>query len=302
LTIRDDRFEVTRVSSVNCHGHGGRASSKWRTTRRWSQSCAKLDRQSTRDMNSSFTLEICCDSIDSALAAERGGAQRIELCSSLLEGGLTPSAGFIRTVRATTRLAVFVMIRPRGGDFCYSNGEFAAMREDILVAKSSGADGVVLGLLTEDGDINVTATAALIELAAPLPVTFHRAIDLSADLERSLENVIKTGAERILTSGGMPTAPEGAKQIRQIVEAAGDRIKIMAGSGINSQNVAELIAQTGVSEVHASAKAKVSSAMRFRRDVPMGSTGNEEYTRFVANEEEVRRLARVLRDYEAAGT
>jgi copper homeostasis protein len=253
-------------------------------------------------MNSSFTLEICCDSIDSAIAAERGGAQRIELCSSLLEGGLTPSAGFIRTARTNTSISLFVMIRPRGGDFCYSDSEFAAMREDILVARSSGADGVVLGLLIEDGHIDIARTAALVELAAPLPVTFHRAFDLSADLGRSLEDVIKTGAQRILTSGGMSAAPEGAKQIRQLVEVAGDRIRIMAGSGLNSQNVAELIAQTGVAEIHASAKARVQSAMRFRRDVPMGSTGNEEYTRFVADEEEVRKLARVLRDYEAAGT
>jgi len=251
-------------------------------------------------MNSQLALEICCDSIDSALAAERGGAQRIELCSSLLEGGLTPSVGFIRTVRANTSVALFVMIRPRGGDFCYTDDEFAAMQDDVSVAKSSGADGVVLGLLTEDGDIDVTRTAALLELAAPLPVTFHRAFDLSADLERSLEAVIRTGAQRILTSGGMPAALEGTEQIRQLVVAAGDRIKVMAGSGINSGNAAEVIAQTGVCEIHASAKAKVPSPMRFRKNVPMGSSEHNEYTRFVANEEEVIRLSKVLRDFEVA--
>jgi len=250
-------------------------------------------------MTSPLLLEICCDSIDSALAAERGGAQRIELCSSLLEGGLTPSVGFIRTARANTSVALFAMIRPRGGDFCYSESEFEAMREDILLAKASGADGVVLGLLAEDGNIDVARSAALVELASPLPVTFHRAFDLSADLERSLENVIKTGARRILTSGGVPTAPEGVEQIWRLVQAAGDRIRLIAGSGINSENAAQLITRSGVHEIHASAKAKIPSPMRLRKNVPMGSTGNEEYTRFVANEEEVRRLARVLRDLEA---
>jgi copper homeostasis protein len=248
----------------------------------------------TTRMKTPFSLEICCDSIDSVLAAERGGAQRIELCSSLLEGGLTPSAGFIRTARANASIALFVMIRPRGGDFCYSDAEFAAMREDILIAKSSGADGLVLGLLNQDGAVDVARTAALVQLAAPLPVTFHRAFDLSADLDRSLEEVIQTGAQRILTSGGMALAPEGVKQIRRLVEIAGERIKIMAGSGINSKNAAEVIAQTGVHEIHASAKARVPGAMRYRRNVPMGSTGNDESARFIASEEEVRALAGVL--------
>ena len=249
-------------------------------------------------MKTQFSLEICCDSIDSALAAESGGAQRIELCSSLLEGGLTPSAGFIRTVRASASIAVFVMIRPRGGDFCYGNAEFAAMKEDVVIAKSSGADGVVLGLLGQDGDVDVDRTAALVQLAAPLPVTFHRAFDLSAELDRALEDVIKTGAQRILTSGGMPVAPEGTKQIRRLVELACERINVMAGSGINSKNVADVIAQTGVREIHASAKAAVASPMRFQRNVSMGSTANDEYARLVANEQEVRALASVLRGFE----
>jgi len=251
-------------------------------------------------MNTPFSLEICCDSIDSAVAADRGGAQRIELCSSLLEGGLTSSAGLIRTVRVNVSIALFVMIRPRGGDFCYSDSEFAAMKEDISIAKSSGADGVVLGLLNIDGNVDVARTVALVELAAPLPVTFHRAFDLAADFDRALEDVVKTGAQRILTSGGMPVAPQGVKQIRKLVEAAGGRIKIMAGSGIHSKNAAEVIAQTGVHEIHASAKARVASPIRFQRNVSMGSTANDEYTRLVANEEEVRALAGVLRDLEGA--
>lgn len=239
-------------------------------------------------------LEICVDSIDSALAADRGGAHRIELCSSLLEGGLTPSAGVIRAVRQRVSLAVFVMIRPRGGDFLYSDAEFEAMKEDIRAAKSVGADGVVLGLLTELGRVDVVRTRELVELARPLETTFHRAFDLSDDLDQSLEDVIATGASRILTSGGAQTAPEGAEQIRKLVEAPRDRIIIMAGSGIQSRNLRQVLAATSVAEVHASAKAPVASAMRYQRNVAMGSGQQDEYTRQVADEEEVRALARVL--------
>jgi copper homeostasis protein len=242
-------------------------------------------------------LEICADSIDSALAAAQGGAQRIELCASLLEGGLTPSAGFIRTVRDRVSIALFVMIRPRGGDFCYSAAEYLAMKEDIRIAQSLGADGVVLGLLDPDGRVDVARTRELVELARPLEVTFHRAFDVSADLERSLEDVILTGARRILTSGGAQTAPEGLDQISRLVQAAKDRIVIMAGSGINSRNLAEVIEVTGVTEVHASAKAPVAAPMGhaegFSPGRPFGSLGG--HTRLVASEPEVRALARIVR-------
>lgn len=241
-------------------------------------------------------LEICVDSIDSALAAHRGGAHRIELCSSLLEGGLTPSAGVMRAVRQRVSLAVFVMIRPRGGDFLYSDAEFEAMKEDIRAAKSLGADGVVLGLLSELGRVDVVRTQELVELARPLETTFHRAFDLSDDLDQSLDDVIATGASRILTSGGAETAPEGAEQIRRLVEAARHRIVIMAGSGIQSRNLRQVLAATSVAEVHASAKAPVASAMRYHKDVAMGSGQQDEYTRQVANEEEVRALRKILVD------
>ena len=239
-------------------------------------------------------LEICVDSIDSALAADRGGAHRIELCSSLLEGGLTPNAGMIRVVREHVGLGVFVMIRPRGGDFLFSDAEFESMKEDIRTAKSLGANGLVLGLLTEDGRVDAARTRELVELARPLETTFHRAFDLSADFSQSLEDVIATGATRILTSGGAQTAPEGADQIRRLVQAARHRIIIMAGSGIQSGNLRQVLAATGVNEVHASAKAPVTSAMRYQRNVAMGSGQESEYTRQVANEEEVRALARIL--------
>jgi copper homeostasis protein len=239
-------------------------------------------------------LEICVDSIDSALAAGRGGAHRIEMCSSLLEGGLTPSAGTIRAVREHVSLAVFVMIRPRGGDFLYSDAEFAAMKEDIRTAKSLGANGVVLGLLTEDGHVDVPRTRELIELARPMETTFHRAFDLSEDVDRSLEDVIATGATRILTSGGAPTAPVGLDRIRRLVDAARERIVVMAGSGIKSGNLQQVLAATGVNEVHASAKTPVASAMQYRRNVAMGSGPQDEYVRQVTDEEEVRALGKIL--------
>ena len=240
------------------------------------------------------SLEICVDSIDSALAAERGGAHRIELCSSLLEGGLTPSAGFIRAVRERVSLTLFVMIRPRGGDCLYSQAEFEAMKEDVRTAKSLGANGMVLGLLTEDGRVDVSRTLELVKLASPLEATFHRAFDVSVNLDQSLEDVVLTGAKRILTSGGAQTAPEGVDQIRKLVETARDRIIIMAGSGINSRNALRVLAATSVNEIHASAKAPAASGMRYHRDVAMGSGQQDEYTRLVADEKEVRALAAIL--------
>ena len=247
-------------------------------------------------------LEICADSIDSALAAQRGGAQRIEMCASLLEGGLTPSVGVLRTVRDLLSVELFVMIRPRGGDFCYSETELLAMKEDIRVVRSLGADGVVLGLLDPDGRVDIVRTRELVELARPLEVTFHRAFDVSAELERSLEDIILTGASRILTSGGAPTAPEGLEEIRKLTRAARDRIVILAGSGINSRNVAQVISATGVTEVHASAKEPAASPMRFRKSISMGRAegGPQEYLRQVADEEEVRALAAALRNFKAA--
>jgi copper homeostasis protein len=239
-------------------------------------------------------LEICADSIDSVLAAARGGAQRIELCSSLLEGGLTPSAGFTRAVRERVALALFVMIRPRGGDFLYSDAEFEFMKEDIRVAKSLGADGVVFGLLTEDGRIDVARTRELVEIAEPLETTFHRAFDLSENLDRALEDVVATGARRILTSGGAQTVLEGLDQIRKLVEAARDRIIIMAGSGIQSGNLRQVLTATLVAEVHASAKAPVASAMRYQKKVAMGASHQGEYVRQMADEGEIRAMVNIL--------
>jgi copper homeostasis protein len=182
-------------------------------------------------------IEICVESLESALAAEQGGAQRIELCSALSEGGLTPSLGLIRAVRRGVKIGVHVMIRPRAGDFLYSEDELGVMRQDIRVAGEEGADGVVLGLLTEDSDVDVGRTRELVELARPMDVTFHRAFDRSRQLEASLEEVMGTGAVRVLTSGGEVSAILGATCLRQLVAKAGGRIEIMVGGGVLPQNI-----------------------------------------------------------------
>lgn len=196
-------------------------------------------------------IEICLMGIESALAAQAGGADRIELCDNLAQGGTTPSLGLMTEVRRRLHIAVHVIIRPRGGDFCYSDAEFAVMRHDVLAAKAVGVDGVVLGILRPDGTIDKSRCRGLIELARPLSITFHRAFDMTPDPFAALDDLLELGVDRLLTSGQAGTAVQGQTLIRDLQQRAGERLTIMAGGGINAQNAPELLAATGIHELHA---------------------------------------------------
>ena len=235
-------------------------------------------------------LEICVDSVESAIAAESGGAQRIELCSALSEGGLTPSLGLIRAVRAKVGIGVFVMIRPRGGDFLYSAAELDVMRHDISSAADAGADGVVLGLLTTDGVVDVERTAELVERARPMQVTFHRAIDMARNLEEALEDVIQAGAQRLLTSGGAQSAMLGMTQAASLVHAAQGRIAVMVCGNVRSENVERIAMVTRAMEFHAALRTAVSSPMSYRNNSLILGSAGVDYTRYVVLAEDVREL------------
>jgi copper homeostasis protein len=203
-------------------------------------------------MSNRFVLEICVDSVDHAEAAERSGAQRIELCSDLSSGGITPSAGLMQTARRHVKVPIHILIRPRAGDFCYSDREFETMRDDIRAAKQVGMDGLVLGILHENTRVDVERTKMLVEFAHPLPVTFHRAFDLAKNATAALEEVIQTGASRILTSGGEPRATDALLILTHLVQAAKNRILIMPCGGINSANILRIVRATSAREIHSS--------------------------------------------------
>jgi len=198
----------------------------------------------------SLIFEVCVDSAEAAVAAEEGGAHRVELCSDLLEGGLTPSHGTLKVARERLRIGIMAMVRPRGGDFCYTDTEFAVMREDLLAAKSLGANGVVFGLLNPDGTVDRPRTAELIALARPLPVTFHRAFDVSRNPFEALDTLVALGVERVLTSGQEPSVLEGLDLIVALVERAAGRIIVMPGGGITDRTVGRIAPVCGATELH----------------------------------------------------
>ncbi|HET6180458.1 MAG TPA: copper homeostasis protein CutC [Candidatus Sulfotelmatobacter sp.] len=246
-------------------------------------------------MNEQVLIEVCVDSVASAVAAERGGAGRVELCSSLIEGGVTPSTGLIEAVRARISIGLQVIIRPRGGDFCYSDEEIAIIERDIATAKNLGVDGVVLGVLDQAGHVSVQCMRQWVELARPLNVTFHRAFDMSADLFSSMDDVCATGADRILTSGGEQTCLQAVDTIARLVKAARGRITILAGGGITHNDAAAIIERTGVSEIHVGLSSPVPSPMLYRNPrVSMGKTPGREYQRMQVLEENVRKLQRAI--------
>lgn len=212
----------------------------------------------------SVLVEACVDSVADVIAAERVGAQRVELCASLLEGGTTPSIGMIRAAVARGRLAVFPIIRARGGDFLYSADEIEVMLRDIEAAKAAGAHGIVAGALHPNGMIDEDGTEALLEAAAPLPFTFHRAFDQTRDVDEALDACMALGVARILTSGGAAAAIEGADTLRRLRTKAGERLIVMAGGGVRADHARQLVERSGVHEMHLGPRRQATSAMKVR--------------------------------------
>ena len=214
----------------------------------------------------SVLVEACVDSVQGAIAAEHARAARLELCADLIEGGTTPSAGMMRAVSRCVVIPVFAMVRPRGGDFLYDAAEIEVMLRDIEFAKSCDVHGIVSGALNPNGTIDEDGTSALIEAAHPLPFTFHRAIDVTRDLDESLDALQALGVHRVLTSGGSATATLGAERIARMVRRGGGRIVVMAGGGVRCDNALALVSATKVQEVHLRGAARIDSRMTYRAD------------------------------------
>jgi copper homeostasis protein len=239
-----------------------------------------------------YIIEIATADFITTKAAVEGGADRIELCAALTEGGTTPSQGMIRRCREAFAVSLFPIIRPRGGDFLYSGDEYEIMLKDVLLCKQSGCDGVVIGLLRSNGDIDLSRTARLVEAAYPMEVTFHRAFDRCRDPFAALEELISIGCQRILTSGQQPAAPEGVELMAQLVTAASHRIVIMPGSGVRKENIRSLAEKTGAMEFHSSLRGKERSKMEFIH--PSFAASEESYANPSIDPEEVRALRKAL--------
>jgi copper homeostasis protein len=243
-----------------------------------------------------FKLEICVDTVESAITAQESGADRVELCDNLLEGGTTPGPGTIASARNNLTIAINVIIRPRGGDFLYTDLEYDIMRRDIEYCGEIGIDGIVLGILRSNGEVDIERTARLIELAQPMSATFHRAFDMCPDPIKGLEDVIDTGTVRILTSGQKDKASDGISLISELVRRAGNRIIIMPGSGINNSNISAIAKATNANEFHTTARKTIESEMIFRQSaVSMGGVaGVSEFSRKVADPDMIRDMINIL--------
>lgn len=244
-----------------------------------------------------YQFEVCANSAESCLAAQQGGAHRVELCAGIPEGGTTPSMGEITLARKLliqTRL--HVIIRPRGGDFCYSPLELAIMEKDIEVARELGVDGVVFGCLSTNGDINLRQMEQLMKSAEGMSVTFHRAFDVCRNPKQALEDIISLGCHRILTSGGSATAEEGIPLLRELYEQAEGRIILLAGCGVNESNIARIAGETGIHEFHFSARERIASPMTFHNpSVSMGGTVHiSEYERDLTTSRRVEATIKAL--------
>jgi copper homeostasis protein len=249
-----------------------------------------------------MVIEVCLAGIESAVSAQTGGATRIELCENLAEGGTTPSQGTIALVREKLSIPVHVMIRPRGGDFCYSDLEFEVMQRDVAKAVSLGVDGVVFGLLTPEGQVDIERSRILMEIARPLAITFHRAFDVAADPFAAFEDLLTLGVNHLLTSGQQVTAWEGRKLIKLLQGRANGRLRIMAGSGINASNAAALIAATGLHEIHVGSACMevVREQIRRRVTVINMSKGTPEFDQTIrrVSAMRVREIVEAVRRYQ----
>jgi copper homeostasis protein len=237
-------------------------------------------------------LEVIGFNIESCLIAQAAGANRIELCDNPGEGGTTPSYGFIKAAREKLHIDLFPIIRPRGGDFFYTDAEFEIMKADVKLCKDLGCDGVVIGILNADGTVDKMRSSKLMELAYPLGVTFHRAFDRIKDAAQALEDVIDIGCERILTSGLKPTAMEGAETLAALIKQADDRIIIMPGSAVRSDNIIELAEKTGAVEFHTSARINIDSKMIY-----VNETMNEHLKSVSVDEDEVKNIISKLKSF-----
>ncbi len=240
-------------------------------------------------------IEVCSNSLESAINAENGGADRIELCAELEVGGITPSHGTLKLVLEKLSIAVFVLIRPRSGNFTYSDAEFQVMKEDIRWCKENGCSGIVSGVLNEDNSLDVERTGELIQLSAPLPFTFHRAFDWVKEPQQAIEELINMGCVRILTSGQQPTAFMGMKKLCLLNARFGDRIKLMPGGGINEDNILDFV-QAGFSEIHFSASQPV---LQLKSNIPLAFNANlydERYVR-LTNATKVAELVSLVKKY-----
>ena len=254
--------------------------------------CLSMNSASTSFM--SYQIEICANSVQSAINAELGGANRVELCDNLWEGGTTPSHASIKLAKEQVDIPVFVLVRPRGGDFVYSDLEFEIIKADIKAAKTEGADGIVSGVLLPDGTIDVERTSELVRLTSPLPFTFHRAFDHVPNMESGVEDLVRCGVSRVLTSGQKENATEGVENLKRLIDLAESRLVILPGGGVNEGNINHLY-EIGCREFHFSAKTQMKGASYLQGVVPMnGSKDIPEDKIIVSDPKKIRTIKKIL--------